>query len=82
MIFKVNSQDLKRTMFRVYGPLIGGSDLRQVLGFRTASAFNRAVRINAIGVNVFNLPRRRGKFALTSEVAMWLISVSSKKGGC
>lgn len=63
-------------MLKQYGPLIGGVDLRRALGYRSASAFNRAVRLNALGVNVFSVPGRRGRFALTTEVGGWLENVS------
>lgn len=63
-------------MLKQYGPLIGGADLRKALGYRSASAFNRAMRMNSIGVNVFPVPGRRGRFALTTEVGRWLENVS------
>lgn len=55
-----------------YGPLMGGEDLRRALGYRTWSAFSRAVRTGVLEVTVFEIPGRRGKFALTPEVADWL----------
>ena len=64
---------LKEQMLTEYGPLMGGEDLRRALGYRTWSAFARAARLGGLGVAVFEIPGRRGKFALTSEVAEWLI---------
>lgn len=55
-----------------FGPLLGGEDLYRALGFRTSAAFRRALRCNQVGVRVFELPRRRGKFAFTKDVALWL----------
>ncbi len=62
-------------MLKEYGPLMGGEDLRRALGYRTWSAFARAVRSESLGVSVFDIPGRRGKFALTREVASWLTRV-------
>jgi hypothetical protein len=59
-----------------FGPLLGGHDLVQVLGFPNAAAFRQARRQGRLGVHVFDLPSRRGKFALTSDVARWLANVS------
>lgn len=55
-----------------FGPTIGGQDLYAALGFKTYAAFHRSKQLGDIGVNVFNLPGRRGWYALTSDVADWL----------
>lgn len=62
------------TMVARYGPVIGGADLRGLLGFRTRSAFERAIRLGTAAVPVFRMPGRRGHFALTHEVAAALLS--------
>jgi hypothetical protein len=61
---------------RQFGPVIGGSELRKVLGFRSAVTFRRAIRQGKLAVKVFELEGRRGKFALTADVARWLARVS------
>ena len=60
-----------------YGPMIGGTDLIKVLGYSNGQAFRQAHRSNRLGVRVFNIPARQGKFALTTDVANWLASVSA-----
>ncbi|UUC96593.1 hypothetical protein NOX35_27165 (plasmid) [Comamonas sp. C11] len=55
-----------------YGPVIGGQDLRQALGFPSAAAFRQAALRGTLPVPVFSVPNRRGRFALTQEVAAWL----------
>lgn len=67
---------LNDAMLQQYGPLIGGVDLRMALGFRTATTFQRAMREKTLSVPVFDVPGRRGKFALTVDVAAWLSTVS------
>ncbi len=64
--------DLTKKMLKEFGPLMGGEDLRRALGYRTAPAFARAVRLQTLGVHVFEIPGRRGRFALTADVAAWL----------
>lgn len=66
--------DLFASLCQQYGPLMGGNDLRKSLGFRSADSFERAVRSGSLGVSVFTLVGRRGKFALTSDVAEWLVT--------
>lgn len=63
-----------------YGPVVGGVDLRRLLGYRTRSAFERAVRLGQLPVPVFRMPGRRGVFALTHEVAASLLR--ARCSGC
>lgn len=60
-----------------YGPMIGGTELMKALGYSNGQAFRQAHRSNRLGVRVFNIPARQGKFALTTDVADWLVSVST-----
>lgn len=57
-----------------YGPVVGGADLRGLLGYRTRSAFERAFRLDTVAVPVFRMPGRRGYFALTHEAAAALLN--------
>jgi hypothetical protein len=69
------STSLNDSLLNQYGPLIGGAQLRQALGYPSTPAFSRAVRKGIVGVNVFKIPGRRGTFALTCDVAEWLKSL-------
>lgn len=60
-----------------YGPMMGGNALYSALGFRRYAAFHRCKEKGEIGVSVFALPGRRGWFALTRDVASWLVSQAS-----
>lgn len=64
--------DLAKSMLEQYGPLIGGQELWRAMGYRTWAAFGRAARNGTLGVTIFTVPGRRGKFALTADVAAWL----------
>ena len=70
--------DLANTMLKEFGPLMGGPSLWRALGYRTWTAFARAVRMGVVGVPVFEIPSRRGKFALTADVARWLLELRDK----
>lgn len=65
---------LFKSLQEKYGPLIGGKDLWMALGYRTRAAFAKAARNGTLGIPVFSLPHRRGRFALTRDLAIWLIS--------
>ena len=55
--------------------MIGGDALRQALGYPTMEAFRQALCRDQLPIAVFALPHRRGKFALTKDIAFWLASL-------
>ena len=68
------AKDTLARLSEVYGPVMGGVQLRQALGFSSAAAMRQAALRGQVGVRLFSLRNRRGKFALTHEVATWLAS--------
>jgi len=52
--------------------MVGGPELTKLLGFKTYAAFYRTWRAGDLGVPVFHIPGRRGVFALTQDVAVWM----------
>ncbi len=71
------TRQLNDELLKQFGPLIGGIDLRKALGFRSAATFQRAIREKTLKIPIFDVPGRRGKFALTADVATWLATVSN-----
>jgi hypothetical protein len=69
------TNNIKDELFEKYGYLIGGSDLTKVMGYRSSAAFYRAATLNIVGVKVFSIQDRKGKFALTVDVANWLENI-------
>lgn len=67
--------DLHRSLIEVYGPLLSDALLWRALGFKTWAGFDKAVRRGKVGVRVLTLPGRRGRYALTRDVASWLWEV-------
>ncbi len=63
---------LRAEMVRMHGPLLGGSTLVVALGLTNAAALRQARRRGHVAVALFTLPKRRGYFALTRDVADWL----------
>lgn len=57
----------------LYGPIASADALKALLGCRTLSALNHALAMREVGFATFTLPKRRGQFAFTSEVAAWLV---------
>lgn len=71
----------KEFLLNRYGPLLGGNELVSILGFKTKAAFYRSIRMNTLGVEVFNIAGRKGKFALTENVANWLNTFNESTRG-
>ena len=65
--------DLSATLLSIHGPVMGGAALRSALGYQSYAAFRLARAKGELGVRVFHLPKRRGVFGLTTEVATWLV---------
>ncbi|WP_156501756.1 hypothetical protein [Alteromonas stellipolaris] len=55
-----------------YGPMIGGKNLCKVLGYNSSGAFRQALYKKTVPVEVFAIENRRGKFALSVDIAHWL----------
>lgn len=72
---------LEKRLLDQYGPLMGGRDLVMALGYRTLPAFRKACRENLLGITVFTLPNRKGRYAFTRDVADWLVRVSGTATG-
>jgi len=68
-------------MERQYGPLLSGTALYRALGLPSAAAFRQAASREALPVQVFSIPHRRGRFALTREVALWLARLKTGTDG-
>lgn len=63
---------LERDLLLLHGPIMTGDCLRKALGYRSSAAFRQAIVRRSIPVPIFSIEKRRGKFALTKEVAQWV----------
>jgi hypothetical protein len=70
--------DLRCSLNVQYGPLINGKQLASLLKFSSMAAFRQALKRGMLPVRVFEIPGRKGKFALTGDVVQWLIDIKSK----
>ena len=50
------------------------ASLRHVLGFRTQATLRYAIANDSLSLSTFAMDGRRGRFALTIDVAAWLAS--------
>ena len=66
------AQQIEEKLFLQHGPIMTGDILFKSLGYASADAFRQAVSRNTVPIYVFSIVQRRGKFALTSDVAKWI----------
>jgi len=69
-----NNEDLlSRVMTTIHGPLLAGDVLVNALGYGSSEALRQASFRNTVPVTLMDLPARKFKFALSAEVAQWLV---------
>lgn len=67
-----NLQQLTKELLHSHGELMSGPALYRALGFKSAGRFRQSLRCEPPPIPVFQLPQRRGYFALTRDAADWL----------
>jgi hypothetical protein len=65
-------EDFEVRLVRALGATIGGETLSRTLGYPTQDAFRKAHARNRLPVNTFEIAGRRGRFASTVDIAVWL----------
>lgn len=68
-------QQYEKTLIELYGVVVGGKELRHLLGYKTGAAFRQAVKRNALPVPTFVLKGRRARMARVRDIAEWLASM-------
>lgn len=63
---------LERDLTQLHGPMMTGESLRLSLGYPSKDAFRQAIARKTTPIPVFGIEKRRGKFALTKDVATWV----------
>lgn len=63
---------LERDLTQLHGPMMTGEVLRIALGYPSKDAFRQAIARKTIPIPIFSIEHRRGKFALTKDVAKWI----------
>lgn len=71
------SETMDMQLIKQYGELMDSRSLMHVLGYKSCSTFKLAITNRTLGIKVFDVPGRRGKFALTRHVSSWLNQLSA-----
>jgi len=65
-------KELEQDLVKSYGHLIANKELCMILGFKNMPALRQCMLRGQLPVPVFSLENRRGRFALSKDVALWL----------
>lgn len=68
---------LQERLLLRFGELVGSEELQELLGFPSRGALRQAIHRNTLGLKLFNVPGRVGKYALTCDVAEWIWGLRS-----
>jgi hypothetical protein len=63
---------LEKDLFDRFGPVMTGESLIKSLGYSSKDAFRQSIVRKTVPVQLFEIEGRRGKFALTKDVACYL----------
>lgn len=61
-----------------HGLLMSGKELWCALGFENSQSFRKARHQGRLGVKVFSIPKRRGTYAHTKDVATWIENLNKE----
>lgn len=74
------ASELEADLLKLYdSPILTLKQLHKVLNFRSADAVKQAILRGVFPVHTFEMPNRRGKFALAKDVAIFLAEQAFKK---
>ncbi|WP_223789934.1 hypothetical protein [Marinicella meishanensis] len=63
---------IEQKLIAEYGILISGEPLSKALGFKSIAAFRKAIERGTIELPIMTFKNRKGKYAVSSDVAEWI----------
>jgi len=70
---------IEADLLELFGsPLLTVSDLKKALNYSSTASIHQSISKKTFPIKVFNMPNRREKFALTSDVASYLAEQALK----
>lgn len=70
--FNVLLREIESRLVEAHGHVLSGDALCRALGYRTMGALRQAASLGKLPVPTFMPENRRGRYALTMDVAKWL----------
>lgn len=73
------ANELECSLTERYGEILNTAALARELGYPSTAAFRMAVLRGKIDLQVFEIPNRKGRFALARDVAVWIAQLRHQK---
>lgn len=73
----MSGESLETKYLRTYGGLLNAAQTAKILGYKSTGALARARSRGTLPFKMFLLPKRRGWFADTTDVAAFVSSIKS-----
>lgn len=66
------ASQLEEDLLKLHGPIMTGEPLFKALGYISKDAFRQSIKRGTVPIKIFSMEKRRGKFALSKDVAEFL----------
>ena len=66
------TNELEDDLVEHFGTILGSNALSKALGYSSVDALRQSIARATVPVPVFKLPNRKGYFAFSKDVAIWL----------
>jgi hypothetical protein len=67
------AMQLEQDLLKLYGsPILTIEQLQRALNYRSVAAVKQAIQRQSLPLHIFELPNRRGRFALVKDVCEFL----------
>lgn len=74
------AKQLEQDLLQLFGsPILNINQLQRALNYRSIAAVKQAMQRQTLPIRVFELPNRRGKFALVKDVSDFLANQAFNK---
>ena len=70
--FTAYKKELENDLIQAHGYLVGNIELSRLLGFTNMAAFRQALKRKRLPIPIFSMENRRGKYAMTKDIATYL----------
>jgi hypothetical protein len=75
------AKQIEQDLLQLFGtPILNLNQLQRALNYRSVAAIKQSILRGTMPVKVFELPNRRGRFALAKDVSHFLAEQAHKKG--
>jgi len=75
------AMQLEQDLLKLYGsPILTIEQLQRALNYRSVAAVKQAIQRQSLPLHIFELPNRRGRFALVKDVCEFLAEQACARG--